>query len=152
MLTARQIPALPDGFYALGDCAGGYVRVRGTARVFNFKFQLAGRRREMTVGRFPQMTLAEARDAIRGLRAKVKSGVDPLTAEREAVVRPARAGTTFAACAKLYHDAHRSEWSDSHARWWWSAAQRQIFPALGDLNVADIDTGRVLACCNLCGA
>jgi hypothetical protein len=91
------------------------------------------------------MTLAEARDAIRELRKRVKQGIDPISAEWEKVARRAAGGHTFAACAKLFYDAHRAEWSDSHARWWWSAMQRQVFPAFGETSVSDVDTGVVLA-------
>ena len=139
MLTAKQIPVLPDGFYALGDCPCGYVRVRGAARVFNFKYQLDGRVREMTVGRFPVMTLAQARDCIRGLRAQVKAGGDPMAAKREEVVRRATASTTFAACAEMYRARNAGQWGASHARWVESTLRRQINPAIGNKPVVEID-------------
>jgi integrase len=143
MLTVKGIAALDrDGLYACGGATGLYVQVRGSRKTFAFKFQLRGTRRLMGLG--SEIGLLDARLKAVELQRLVRAGIDPIGQRVETAYRAA-SSHTFAACAKLYHDAHRAEWSDSHARWWWSSMERQVFPALGELPVDQVDTGAVLS-------
>ena len=149
MLTSKQIPTLRDGFFALGDCRCGYLRVRGTSRSFRFKYQIGGTHREISVGLYPDVTLAQARDLIRGLRAQVRQGIDPRQVRIEQAVQKATAdkarGITFAVTAKLFFDAHQHEWkSQTHRDAWWNTVRDYAFPMIGDVPVDQIGTDDVL--------
>lgn len=60
------------------DGKGLYLVVDGSGRRWMYRFQLAGRRREMGLGPFPEIGLAAARKAADAARSKVKSGIDPI--------------------------------------------------------------------------
>lgn len=54
---------------------------------------LAGRRREVTVGNYPDVSLSSAREQARALRAKIDSGIDPAAEKRQSKARAAEAWT-----------------------------------------------------------
>lgn len=55
----------------------------GGARTWTYKLRAHGRQRKMTLGTYPAMTLAEAREAWREARAAVDRGEDPATTKAE---------------------------------------------------------------------
>jgi hypothetical protein len=92
-LKARQVSNAkpPKGRRAvvLGD--GGNLYLEATVgaegnirRSWLFKFELAGKRREMGLGPLHTVSLAEARDRARSLRQQLLDGVDPLTEKQKA--------------------------------------------------------------------
>src|SRR5687767_1935137 len=54
------------------------------ARSWVLRMTAGGRQREMGLGSFPTVTLAEARDKARQHRALVKDGIDPIASRRAA--------------------------------------------------------------------
>jgi hypothetical protein len=65
------------GLYADGD--GLYLQVRtGGARSWIYRFQIAGRRRDMGLGPVDLISLAEARDKAFAARRQVYDGLDPI--------------------------------------------------------------------------
>jgi hypothetical protein len=108
----------------------------------------SGKRREMGLGSFDSVTLAEARDKTDEARKILGAGADPIE-QREierAAARLAEArGMTFEEAAKTYAAAHAKTWSnEKHRRQWLSALERYAYPAFGDLPVDAIDVALVL--------
>jgi integrase len=108
----------------------------------------AGRTREMGLGSLNVIGLKEARELAReycGLRLR---GIDPLehrNAQRAAAAAATMKSITFEAAAHAYIAAHRNEWrNQKHAQEWPDSLRRHIFPTLGSLPVAMIDTGLVV--------
>src|ERR1700680_457223 len=66
----------------LHDGGGLYLRVSGTgAKSWVFRFQLDGKRRDMGLGPFPDISLAEARLKASAHRRQRHEGIDPLDAK-----------------------------------------------------------------------
>jgi hypothetical protein len=96
-LTARQIASAKPGRH--GDGGGLYLVVSRTgARKWIFRFTSGGKPNEMGVGGAAVM-LAQARDRAADARKFVASGVNPITARREARMASA-AKPTFGQCAE----------------------------------------------------
>src|SRR5215831_2959708 len=67
----------------LHDGGGLYLRVSPTgSKSWTYRYQIAGRRRDMGIGGFPDVSLAEARQRAASLRAQVRDNIDPLEAKR----------------------------------------------------------------------
>src|SRR5258708_17741411 len=67
----------------LHDGGGLYLRVTAPgAKSWVFRFQLDGRRRDMGLGPFPDISLAKARAKAADHRRQRRAGKDPLEAER----------------------------------------------------------------------
>ena len=114
------------------------VKVSG-ARSWVLRYQLKGRRRDMGLGPYPEVTLAVARRKALEARRLLVDGVDPLTA------RPRRV-TTFRETAADLISSKRPGWrSPKHAAQWSATLGAYAYPALGSLDVKAIETTDVLA-------
>lgn len=148
-LTALAVSKLKsEGRYAVGGAAGLHLRVAGNSRTWVLRIKVADRRRDMGLGAFPEVSLAEARQRALEQRKAVARGLDPIE-ERQAQ-RAREAATianskTFEECAREYIEAHTAGWkSVKHAAQWTATLETYAFPILGKLPVAAIDTARVL--------
>lgn len=138
------------------DGGGLHLLVKKSgARSWVFRYMLNGNARDIGLGAASgagALTLAQARDAAAAQRLKVKAGVDPLD-EREKRAAEARAaaqaakvgGVTFKAAAEAYLDANEGSWRNAkHRQQWRSTLASYVYPAIGDLPVATIDTPHIL--------
>ncbi|ANP44461.1 tyrosine-type recombinase/integrase [Candidatus Viadribacter manganicus] len=141
------------GIYA--DGAGLYLQVtRGKAgdarRSWFVRLRLPeGRSRDMGLGTFELVPLADARTKALAARVEAKAGRDPLAAREaeklQAKVEAARA-LTFRQAAEAYIAAHRDRWrSAKHANQWSVTLATYAYPVFGDFQVAVIDKRDVLA-------
>lgn len=134
------------GLYADGD--GLYLQVRGGgARSWIYRFQIAGKRRDMGLGPLDLISLAEARDKAFTARRQAYDGQDPIVAKRAAGVAlqldQARA-LTFQDAAGKYIEAHRAGWkTKKHASQWTATLTTYVYPTFGALPVAAIDVALV---------
>jgi integrase len=132
-----------------GDGQGLYLQIsKWRTKSWLFRFERDGRERQMGLGSLHTLTLAEAREQARECRKLLLSGVDPIEARRglrtRAEVETAR-GITFGECGERYIAAHQSAWkSKVHRAQWASTLSRYVYPVLGQLPVAAVDTGLVL--------
>src|SRR5471032_2939757 len=80
-LTALSVSGASSPGY-LADGGGLYLQISKTkakkAKSWIFRFALAGRRREMGLGPYPGVSLADARKAASDARALAKAGNDPI--------------------------------------------------------------------------
>lgn len=133
----------------LHDGGGLYLRVSATgAKSWVFRFQLDGKRRDMGLGPFPDISLAEARAKAAAHRKQRHEGVDPLDAKaahRQAQRVSVAKGRTFRECAVEYIEKHRAGWRNAkHRQQWENTLATYVYPSLGELPVAEIDPGLVV--------
>ena len=149
-LTARQVAAMTaPGLHAAGAAPGLYLQVTpGSGRSWVFRYQLAGKRRDMGIGPLDAIGLAEARQRATDARRMVLAGTDPIEArriERAAVALSAAKAMTFKQCAAAYIAAHQAGWKNPvHAKQWPSTLETYVYPVFGDLPVQAVDVGLVM--------
>jgi integrase len=146
-LTARQAQTKGAGLYA--DGGGLYLRVTPTdARMWLYRFQMAGRRRDMGLGAADLYSLAEARQKALEARKLVAEGIDPIEARREgrsAKALDAAKVMTFRQCAEAYIAAHSAAWrSHKSLAAWEGTLAADVYPTFGALPVPAIDTALVM--------
>ena len=147
-LTAIRI-SKASGPAVLHDGGGLYLRVSASgARSWVFRFQIDGNRRDMGLGAYPDLTLADARSKAAEHRKQRNEGIDPLNAkaaQRSAQRLASAHDRTFRACAAEYIAKHRSSWrSAKHRHQWEHSLEAYAYPTIGDLPVSAIDTGLVV--------
>jgi integrase len=147
-LHVKQLGSKPPGMHADGN--GLYLQVTKTGRSWLLRYQLDRRRREMGLGSLADVTLAAARDRARDARALLADGLDPIEhrkAERTTKRLADAQAVTFRQAAEAYIKANRDGWkNDKHATQWPSTLKRYVYPVIGALPVAAIDTDLVLKC------
>lgn len=154
-MTALAVGKLRlEGRYAVGGVDGLHLYIVGGSRAWVLRASVGTlidasgnrkpRRRDIGLGGFPEVSLAEARDRARALRLKLRDGIDPVEERRQmrAQARLDAARTmTFDACAKAYIEANKDGWKNpKHAQQWTNTLTTYASPILGKLAVADIDT------------
>ncbi len=137
------------GMHFVGEVAGLALFVKATgARSWILRCSIAGKRRDMGLGGYPDVTLADARRRARELREQIDNGIDPIGQRREAraALRAALLkAMTFNQCVDAYLDAHNASWGNfKHRQQWRNTLATYAGPIIGDLDVAQIDTGLVL--------
>lgn len=149
-LSAIEVQRLTTpGMNFVGEVAGLALLVKATgARSWILRCSIAGKRRDMGLGGYPDVTLADARRRARELREQIDNGIDPIGQRREAraALRAALVkAMTFNQCVDAYLGAHKESWSNAkHRQQWRNTLSTYAGPIIGDLDAAQIDTGLVL--------
>jgi integrase len=147
-LTQLKI-AKTKGPAILHDGGGLYLRVAAAgARSWVYRFALNGRRRDMGLGPYPLIGLAEAREEAIKHRKLRHQGIDPLgekRAQRQARRLLEASAMSFRQCADAYIASHKTGWKNAkHAAQWPSTLGTYVYPIFGDLPVQSIDVGLVM--------
>lgn len=128
----------------LADGKGLYLAVLPTgSKLWRFKYRFVGKERVYSIGPYPEVTLAEARDARTHARKLVRQRQDPVAVRRSGrVAEEAVQANTFAAVAAEW--LARQDYSPAHL-----AAQRKrlddaLLPAVGATPIGDVTPAQVL--------
>jgi len=116
------------------------------------RYQLGGRRREMGLGGYPEVSLAAAAADAVAKRGQVAIGIDPIDQRREAKAaeearkaQEAARRITFDKCASDYIDSLSAGWkSPKQAPQWRSSLKAYASPIIGSLPPADVTTAHIL--------
>lgn len=138
------------GLHAVGGVSGLYLQVLPSgARTWVLRATIGGRRRDMGLGGFPDVPLADARRKARDAREAIEKGVDPIEerrASKAALLAQTRGLVTFKRAALDHIAAHESSWKNQkHRQQWRSTLEEYAFPTMGELSVQDIETAHVLS-------
>lgn len=137
------------GLHTVGGVAGLYLQVLPSgARSWVLRVMMAGKRRDMGLGGFPDVTLAQAREKAREARATIEKGIDPIAqraAARSALAASRSAAVTFEEAARQFITAKSAEWSNAkHGQQWTNTLEAYAFPIVGKLACADVSLPHVL--------
>ncbi len=137
------------GYHFVGGVDGLALQILPTGgRTWILRATIAGKRRDMGLGGYPDVPLSQAREAARQARAKIREGIDPIeyAIEKQSQLKAAKAANvTFQECAARYIASHESSWtSPKSSQQWTSSLATYAYPFIGSLLVRDIDLPNVL--------
>ena len=146
-LEVRRL--VQPGRWSVGGTDGLALQVTTSeARSWILRVRVAGKQREIGLGSFPTVTLAEAREKAREHRALLAQGGDPVAARRAAQSATAaerQAQQTFSTVASQYIAQHETSWkNEKHAAQWQSTLQTYADPVIGKLFVRDVTPAHVI--------
>ncbi len=122
---------------SLYDGAGLYLQVTPSgSKLWRLRFKLNGRVRLMSLGKYPQVSLARAREQRFTLRKLISQGIDPI--QQKKAEEATKADNTFKHVATDWHSQRKSEWSDKYSARVLRRLEIDVFPAFGDFPVADV--------------
>lgn len=136
------------GLNFVGVIPGLGLQVKGNARSWVLRTRIAGKTRDIGLGGFPAVTLAQARESARAMRVKVTQGIDPIQERRERQIslRAARGKLiTFSEAMDRFLEDRGAEWRNSkHKQQWENTLTTYAVPTLGALHVKDIGLAHIL--------
>ena len=87
----------------IADSGGLYLLVRKSGvKVWNWKYRFAGKEKRLTIGRYPDVKLGEARRRRDEARSELEEGLDPSTEKRRRKTRSS-VDTSFRSVARSWH-------------------------------------------------
>ncbi|KIS45653.1 tyrosine-type recombinase/integrase [Kosakonia radicincitans] len=141
-LTARQIStARPmEKAYKLADGGGLYLLVNPNgSRYWRMKYRYAGKEKLLSIGVFPDVTLAEAREKRVEAKRMLAAGNDPSEAKQAAKEERAReVNNSFELLALEWHEHKKPNWSSGYADDILEYLRKDIFPYIGKRAITDI--------------
>ena len=138
-ITVAKVKALSEpGMYRADPTL--YLKIsRGKTKSWIQRLTVNGRRRDVGLGGFPLVTLAEARAKAFDNRRCARGGGDPLAEKRKAKV------PTFREAALTVFEASKPGWrNECHIKNWLLILDRHAMPHIGDMPVDLIDREAVL--------
>lgn len=138
-LSAAFVKNAPVGKHGDGGGLWFHKRPDGGAQWF-LRVSVHGRRREMGLGAFPDISLADAREAATRWRKVAKQGTDPIK-ERERLAREAvREHPTLQQVFEECFEARKAQLKDEGKAGRWDTALRiHVLPKLGRVPIEEID-------------
>jgi len=114
----------------------------GGAKAWIVRYTLNGKRRDDGLGKFPEVSLEDARARAMEIKLLSRKGIDPrdVKAQKALADQPV---ITFLDDANAYIERHRKEWSQTHTHQWEASLRDHVFDLIGSKPVADIDTKQV---------
>ncbi len=139
--------------YTLTDGGGLYLEVLpGGSRVWRYSYRMSGKRPKVTIGQYPQISIASARTEHERMRSLVARGVDPSEEKKEAAREKQREASkpTFAAFASVWVAETLFYRSDTYRAQCIRFCDVYINPKIGDIALTDVRPGDVLAIMEAC--
>lgn len=133
--------------YKLSDSGGLYLLVTAAGgKLWRFKYRAAGVERKLALGKYPVVSLGDARKARDAAKTRAQAGDDPAAAKRrERIAAKLSAATTFGAIAAEYIDKAKREGrapaTVAKLRW----VRQWLQPAIGKRPVDQIEPHELLA-------
>ena len=132
--------------FKLFDGAGLSLRVRANGRAWVFRYKMRGKSRETTLGKLPDMTLADARRRRDEYRALLADGIDPIEHRRQQVETAKTESESDARTLRYVVEQWMAaqQWSAGYRATVEARLSRYIFPSLGEVPIAEITAPAIL--------
>lgn len=144
--TAVRNAKPQDKPYKLSDERGMFIQVtpQGGKR-WRLKYRFGGKEQLLSLGTYPEVPLARAREKRDEARRLLAEGVNPsLHRQAQQSRRAEAAANSFEAVALEWIAKYSPTWADNHASKIKRRLERDVFPWLGGRPVAEITSAELL--------
>lgn len=141
MLTAVHVKqAKPkEKAYRLVDGGGLYLWVTPAGgKIWRIRYRIEKKEQILTLGKYPFISLVEAREQLAQLKARLVKNIDPKA------LSLSETEPTFEAVALEWHGKQSQVWSTSHSVSVIQRAQKHLFPFIGSLGISQIRPKQIL--------
>lgn len=136
MLTIKAIDSAKpkDKPYKLPDFESLYLYITPSGtKSWRYDYQFNGKRKTLTIGKYPYISLSEARNEKELARQLLAHGKDPsFERKKSALLANVESDNTFKSIASEWHSSKKSTWSKKYANEIISIFERDIYPFIGN--------------------
>ena len=129
-----------EGLFLYVSPAGG--------KMWRMTYRVDGKAQTLSLGKYPAVSLLEARRRKDEAKALLAQGIDPRTAKREASATAAKAranAPTFEAVAHEWYERHSKDLSPRHCETIRGRLSNHLLPLLGSIPIAELDPPAIMA-------
>lgn len=119
----------------LSDGGGLYLLVNQAGKYWRWKYRVQGKEKVMALGVYPEVSLAEAREAHMAARKLLATGVDPVADRRQ---QANQVKTTFQDIAEQWWKHWSKSCTERHADSTIRRLKMNVFPAIGARAIEDV--------------
>jgi integrase len=144
-LTAKQVERLKaqDKLYRVADSKGLCLEVPPTGnKRWRFRYRFNGTAKMLSLGVWPDVNLAKARDKRDALREILADGIDPAMQNKAQAALQNGEGT-FEAVALEWFDKFKPKWTDNTASRKMRRLEAHVFPLIGGIPIGEVDAPQV---------
>lgn len=143
---------LTDAQCRNAKCPGGALRARyadgrgmylevlpNGGRYWRLKYRFAGKEKRLSLGVYPEVGIAAARQRREESRALLSKGIDPSVERQESrAAATTEAGSRFEAVARDWHAQWKAARSDHHSDYVLRRLEADVFPEIGNLPIKEV--------------
>lgn len=135
-----------DKEYRLTDSGGLSLQITPSGgKLWRLRFRKEGKQQMLSLGKYPDVSLADARAERDKLKDGLKQGIDPSkTRKMEKLLPKSNTGDSFEEIARAWHEVNVSRWTERHGTDVIDSLERLVFPSLGNLAITEITPPLVL--------
>ena len=139
--------ALPkDKEYKISDKDGLYLLVRiSGSKFFKYDYRFNGVKKECAIGKYPEMSLKEAREKLIEVKKLLSAGINPNEAKKLQLPTATDEENTLKKVAAEWFEKNKAQWTPSYAEDKWHKLERDIFPYIADRPIKSITAQEFLA-------
>lgn len=143
-ITNAKPAAKPQRLF---DGGGLYLEVAPAGgKWWRLKYRFAGKEKRISLGVYPKVSLTEARTRRDAAKQQLSNSIDPSAARKaQKALRRATGSTSFEAVAREWFAKHEPKWSQAHAVRVISGLQRDVFPGIGAIEIAQLTPQELLS-------
>jgi len=136
-----------DKAYKLSDSGGLYILVQPNgAKYWRLKYRISGKEKLLSIGSYPDVTLAEAREKGAIAKKQIANNTDPSQSKKEDKLKSLiDSENSFEAVARCWHENQKERWVEGHSARVLNRLEANIFPTLGFKAINSIKAPELLA-------
>lgn len=127
-----------DKEYVMSDGGGLVILVKPSgAKLWRYRYSINAKKQKLSLGSYPEISLAQARIRAANARAKVAQGISPVTERREKI-EASKVINSFEGVCLEWQATRQQQWSEVYAEDTKRLFERNVFPVLGNRPIGDI--------------
>jgi len=141
-IRSIRLPEKPVKLFD-GDGLFLFVTLQGS-KLWRLKYRHEGKEKLLSLGKYPEVGLAEARQKKEEARKLIAAGIDPGAVKKAQKQAETEETETFEVIAREWHTKFSPTWAKTHTDGIMSRLERDIFPWIGKRPIAEIKAPELL--------
>ncbi len=136
--------------YKLSDGGGLYLEVTSKgSRLWRLKYRYLNIEKKLSIGPYPLVTLAEAREYREQAKKMLLKGLDPSSVKQNNKLdRQGELANTFEVLAREWHKHKSAEWSETNTNIVMERLEKDVFPVIGKYPIKSLTHKMILDLAN----
>lgn len=132
--------------YRKADAGGLAIRVLPNgSKLWQFRYRVGGRENTLSIGPYPEISLAQARSARDKAKTELRANRDPNITRKQEKAAAAGVKNRLQSVGEDWLNANMGRWTPKHGGQVRSTLEQFVWPKLGNVPVAEITPPMILA-------